>query len=118
MAIKFDTLDELKAFCANFQLTGPGVEPAEVPKKRGRKPGSKNKTIRSATVDTLEAPKTAAPQTDAPRKRGRKPKSQASLEMLTAGVPKKRGRKPGSVNKVKEVGTGKRGRKSALATES
>ncbi len=115
MAIKFDTLDELKAFFAQFQLIEHGVVPAGVPKKRGRKPGSKNKTIRPATVDTIEGPKPAAPQTDAPRKRGRKPKLQASLEMLTAGTPQKRGRKPGSVNKVKRVSAGKRGRKSAVA---
>ncbi|WP_303673664.1 hypothetical protein [Vampirovibrio chlorellavorus] len=110
MAIKFDTLDELKAFCAQFQLIEHGVEPAGVPKKRGRKPGSKNKVILPATRDAVEAPATGAP-----KKRGRKPKLTANLETLSPGTPKKRGRKPGSVNKVKRVSAGKRGRKSAVA---
>ncbi len=128
MAIKFDTLEELKAFCVNFQLTGKSDDAVEAPKKRGRKPGSKNKAILLVTTDdTIQSPK----------KRGRKPKLKATVETLTPHAPKKRGRKPGtsllakvsssakkrgrkpgSVNKVKAIGTAKRGRKPAAAKES
>lgn len=115
MAIKFDTLEELKAFCLNFQLTVQSVDavestapPQATPKKRGRKPGSKNKTTLALTSDTAEAPK----------KRGRKPKLKGTDETVLAGVPKKRGRKPGSLNKVKNLGTAKRGRKPAAAREN
>jgi hypothetical protein len=118
MAIKFDTLEELKAFCLSFQLTGVAVEAAELPKKRGRKPGSKNRIPLPPTLATNAADTLQSPQKDAPKKRGRKPKLQSTVDVLTLGAPKRRGRKPGSVNKIKAVGTGKRGRKPAMTRES
>ena len=67
MPIKFDTLDELKAFYRTFKLSGKSIDELdlpEAPKKRGRKPGVKVAAkVDSSTADTAEAPK----------KRGRKP---------------------------------------------
>jgi len=41
MPIKFDSLEELKAFYTAFKLSGKSVDELEAPKKRGRKAKTK-----------------------------------------------------------------------------
>lgn len=68
-------------------------QPADAPKKRGRKPGSTNKKTEEAVATE-------------PKKRGRKPGSLNKPKQEVATEPKKRGRKPGSPNKPKTVADG------------
>lgn len=127
MAIKFDTLEELKAFCQHFRLMGQSVNMTDAPKKRGRKPGSKNKATLPLAADKVEMPKKRgrkpklqgameATSVDAPKKRGRKPATQILTPV--AGSGKKRGRKPGSASQVKSIVPAKRGRKPSVGKTS